>query len=176
MKLYSFVDNHDVDRIASKLNVSGHTYPVHTLLFTLPGIPSIYYGSEWGIQGRKEGGNDDPLRPCVDLKAALAAPEDPKLLEWIRTLGKIHKEQPALSEGRYQELFLTNRQYAFARILGEEGIVVAVNNDDKEAELYIREPLGGKTYHSLVTDREVNVQNGSIVLRLQPNESEILAF
>ena len=176
LKLYSFVDNHDVDRIASKLNVPGHIYPVHTLLYTLPGIPSIYYGSEWGIKGRKEGANDDPLRPAVDLKEALKDPEDPKLLEWIKTLGKIHKEQPALSEGRYQELLLTNRQYAFARILGEEGVVVAVNNDDKPAELCIRQPLNGKSYTSLIDGTEGIVENGNLRVTLQPNESQIFAF
>ena len=176
MKLYSFVDNHDVDRIASKLNVPGHIYPVYTLLFTLPGIPSIYYGSEWGIQGRKEGGNDDPLRPAVELETALKDVRDPELLEWVKTLGRIHKEQKALSDGVYQELLLTNRQYAFARILGEEGVVVAVNNDDKEAELHVRVPKSGKTYESLLDQSVFQEENGMLHIILQPNESQILAF
>ena len=90
----------------------------------------------------------------MDLKEALKDPDDPKLLEWVKTLGRIHREQPALSDGRYQELLLTNRQYAFARILGEEGVVVAVNNDENPAELCIREPLGGKTYTSLIDGSE----------------------
>lgn len=176
MKLYSFVDNHDVDRIATKLKVPGHIYPVYTLLFTLPGIPSIYYGSEWGIQGRKEGGNDDPLRPAVNLKTALEEVPDPRLLDWVRILGKIHKEQPALANGSYQELLLTNRQYVFARILDGQGVVVAVNNDDKEAELHIRVPQGGKTYVSLVDGGEVPASDGMLHIRLLPNESQIFAF
>ena len=176
LKLYSFVDNHDVDRIASKLKTPGHIYPVHTLLFTLPGIPSIYYGSEWGIQGRKEGSNDDPLRPAVDLEETLKDVPDPKLLEWIRTLGKIRKAQPAIADGTYQELLLTNRQYAFARILDGQGVVVAVNNDDKEAELHIRVPLQGKTYKSLIDGKDVQAQDGMLHIRLLPNESQILSF
>ena len=176
MKLYSFVDNHDVDRIASKLNVQGHIYPVHTLLFTLPGIPSIYYGSEFGIQGRKEGGNDAPLRPKIDLQEIKENMPDKKFYEWICTLGKIHKEQKALSEGTYQELLLTNRQYAFARILGEEGVLVAVNNDEQEAELCIRVPVSGKTYTSLLSGDNLHEENGMLRIRLKPNESEIAAF
>lgn len=176
MKLYSFVDNHDVDRIASKLNVPRHIYPVYTLLFTLPGIPSIYYGSEWGIKGRKEGSNDDPLRPAVDLEKALEQEADKKLLDWVTLLGKIHKEQPALSEGRYRELLLTNRQYAFARILEDKGVVVAVNNDDKEAELRIREPLPGKSYKSLINDETFECRDGAICVKLLPNESQILSM
>lgn len=176
LKLYSFVDNHDVDRIASKLNVPGHIYPVYTLLFTLPGIPSIYYGSEWGIQGRKEGGNDDPLRPAVNLKETLKQVPDPKLLDWVRTLGRIRKEQKALVEGVYQELLLTNRQYAFARILGDEGVIVAVNNDDKEAWLSIRVPRNGRTYRSLLDEQIYGEENGMLHICLQPNESQLIAF
>ena len=176
LKLYSFVDNHDVDRIASKLNVPGHIFPVYTLLFTLPGIPSIYYGSEWGIKGRKEGSNDDPLRPAVDLEKALTEEADKELLAWVTLLGKLHKEQPAMADGRYQELLLTNKQYAFARLLGETGILVAVNNDEKEAELCIREPLPGKRYKSLINDEVYEAQEGKITVRLLPNESQILSI
>ncbi|MDO4649451.1 MAG: alpha-amylase family glycosyl hydrolase [Eubacteriales bacterium] len=176
MKLYSFVDNHDVDRIASKLKVPGHIYPVHTLLFTLPGIPSIYYGSEWGIPGRKEGGNDDPLRPAVKLSEALMHPDNPELLEWIQKLGKIRKENPALSMGSYQELLLTNRQYAFARILDDHGVIVAVNNDDKEVELWIRLPRNGVSMVSLVDGKEIKEEYGQLHITLQPNESQLVSF
>ena len=176
LKLYSFVDNHDVDRIASKLKVPGHIFPVYTLLYTLPGIPSIYYGSEWGILGRKEGGNDEPLRPAIDIGEALVENADSKILEWVRTLGRIHQEQDACAYGRYQELFLTNRQYAFARILGDGGIVVAVNNDEQEACVTIREPLPGKSYQNLITEEAVRAENGLLSLKLGPNESCILAM
>ncbi len=101
LKLYSFVDNHDVDRIASQLKVPGHIFPVYTLLYTLPGIPSIYYGSEWGILGRKEGGNDEPLRPAIDIGEALVENADSKILEWVRTLGRIliRNRMPVLTAG-----------------------------------------------------------------------------
>ena len=171
LRLYSFVDNHDVDRIASKLNTAGHIYPVYTLLFTLPGIPSIYYGSEWGIQGRKDGGNDDPLRPAVDLKKALKAVPDPVLLEWIKTLGRIRKEHKAFINGRYQELLLTNRQYAFARLLEEECALVAVNNDEKEASLSIRLPLQNRSWYDLIHGKSLQEDNGYLHIVLAPNES-----
>ena len=171
LRLYSFVDNHDVDRIASKLNITGHIYPVYTLLFTLPGIPSIYYGSEWGIQGKKVGGNDDPLRPAVDLRQALKAVPDPVLLEWIKTLGRIRKEHKALINGRYQELLLTNRQYAFARLLEEECALVAVNNDEKEASLSIRLPLQNRSWYDLIHGKSLQEDNGYLHIVLAPNES-----
>lgn len=125
LRLYNFVDNHDVERIWTKLNNKSHYVPVHILLYTLPGIPSIYYGSEYGIEGRKEYGSDASLRPELHLE------EMPynECIELIRTLGRIHQEEKALSYGDYRELQLTTTQYAFAR--GD--VIVCVNNSDAEA-------------------------------------------
>ena len=47
--LYNFVDNHDVNRLASVIKNPEHIYNIYTLLYTMPGIPSVYYGSEYGI-------------------------------------------------------------------------------------------------------------------------------
>lgn len=160
--LYSFVENHDVDRIASKLNVKQNLFPVYTLLYTLPGIPSVYYGGEWGIEGRKEGGNDDPLRPKIVLEEM----QDTPLTEHIRVLGKLHKENPELSQGRYRELVLTNRQYAFARILDNQAVITAVNNDENPAYLSIPLPLEAQTCKNAVTGEEIEARDGRIQLEL----------
>ena len=61
------MDNHDVHRIASLLKTKEKLTHIYTLLFTLPGTPSIYYGSEYGMKGRKQRYNDDKLRPKLDL-------------------------------------------------------------------------------------------------------------
>ena len=92
--LYSFVDNHDVDRLMSKLNNKDHIREVYTLLYTLPGIPSIYYGSEWGIEGRKQGASDDAMRPQLDLEKMQKENPHPELTAHIAALGKMRKENP----------------------------------------------------------------------------------
>ena len=51
--LYNFLDNHDVNRIGSLLKQRENLKNAYTLLYMMPGIPSIYYGSEWGIEGVK---------------------------------------------------------------------------------------------------------------------------
>ena len=91
------------------------------MLFTLPGIPSIYYGSEWGIQGKRTKYSDDDLRPALSIKdqEKLSSP----LTKLIRDLGNIHKEHEEFHGGLYKELLLTNRQYAFAR-MGERRAVI----------------------------------------------------
>lgn len=174
--LYSFIDNHDVDRIASKLVNKGHIYPVFTLLFTLPGIPSIYYGSEWGIEGRKEGPNDDFLRPAVEIGSISQQVQQEKLTQWVRTLARIHTSRPELAYGVYRELFLTNRQYAFARILGESCVLVAVNNDEQEAVVRIPLPMGGGSCRDLVSEEEIACGDGQLELRLEPCGSRIFLY
>ncbi len=174
--LYSFVDNHDVDRIASKLNNKEHIYPVFALLFTLPGIPSIYYGSEWGIEGRKEGPNDDFLRPAVDVAQVLKEMPDQKLSQWVRTLAQIHVSRKELTYGVYRELVLTNRQYAFARILDNSCVLVAANNDEQEAEIRVPIPMSGGSCRDLVSKEPIACENGQLELHLKPCESRIFAY
>ncbi len=125
-RLYRFVDNHDVERISTVLRNKADYVPVHVLLYTLPGIPSVYYGSEFGIQGKKEYGSDDSLRPALDLDG-LKGRNDPHE-ELIRALGKIRRNEKALSYGDYRQLALTTTMYVFSR--GD--VVVTVNNADQE--------------------------------------------
>ncbi len=172
--LYSFVDNHDVNRIVSKLNDRRHLYAVYTLLYTLPGIPSIYYGSEWGVEGRKEEGGDPALRPYLDLNELEQNPPVPGLEEFITFLARCRREHPVIGSGRYRELFLTNRQYAFARIGEEETAVILANNDENAAVLYVPLPMSGKTITDLSSGETIAEQDGKLVMELSPGEGRIL--
>ena len=120
--LLSFLDNHDVTRIASMLNDPHHLIPAYGLLFGMPGVPALYYGSEWGIQGRKDQG-DDALRP------ALEAPQWNDLTDAIAAMAKARKESPALCSGSFRNVVLTNRQIIFERCWENERVLVAVNAD-----------------------------------------------
>ena len=134
---YNFVDNHDVARIYTKLNNKNHFAPVHVLLYTLPGKPSIYYGSEFAIEGEKKPYADDILRPELnfeDYKTALESNENTKL---IAALGNMRISNPWVGEAGYRELLLTNRQYAFLREYGDKRLVAIVNNDDINADVHL---------------------------------------
>ena len=172
--LYSFVDNHDVDRIYSKLNDKRHLRPVYTLLYTLPGVPSLYYGSEWGIEGRKADGGDPALRPHLVLEEMEQHPNVPGLAEYLAFLGMCRKEYPVLAEGAYRELMLTNRQYAFARIKDQDAIIIAVNNDENPAELYVPVPLQADEFVNLESKEVLRVENGRIRVQLPAGGSALL--
>lgn len=135
LALYNFADNHDVERIASRLNESAHLVPLHALLFTMPGIPSLYYGSEWGLLGKKASDSDAPLRPelCPDSGPHRGA--HPELAGLIARLSRIRHASPALRRGSYQQLHVASEQFAFLREAPEERILVAVNASHQPAEL-----------------------------------------
>ena len=170
--LYTFVDNHDEDRIASKLNNKANLFPVYQLLFTLPGIPSVYYGSEWGIEGKRSRTSDEVLRPALCLSDM--DEKAPELVSHIAALGKIHAENDAFHTGSYKELLLTNRQYAFSRS-GEHGTVIsAVNNDEQPASISIPLPCAASDAVSLLS-REIpfSLENGRLSVTLPANGGAI---
>ena len=127
--LYNFVDNHDVNRIASMLNNPAHLFNVYTLLYAMPGIPSIYYGSEYGIAGRKENNSDDPLRPCYDYQELPGA--NRALYQHIVKLGRIYRAYPALRTGEYHTVIIRNQQVLFSKTLQDQTIFVALNLSDE---------------------------------------------
>lgn len=172
LKLYNFVDNHDVERIYTKLNNKAQFSPVHVLLYTLPGIPSIYYGSEFGIEGRKEKSSDDSLRPAINLDDYKDAIKKNSCTSLVAALGKIRQNVKALSYGDYQERLLTNEQYAFARSLDGDTVVITVNNADHEAHITVG--AGNATeYYGALTGQRVKVENGCINIKLEANSGEI---
>ena len=155
-KLYTFCDNHDVARIYSKLNNKAHMYNVAILVYTVPGIPSIYYGSEFGIPGNKENGSDWNLRPDLNLADFNEKDELPAL---YTTLGHLKQRFPELTYGDYRELYLTTGQFAFARCLDGRAVVTALNNADNGAHMEINLPIGAnKAVNLLTIDQITEVQ------------------
>ena len=174
IKLYTFTDNHDVARIHSKLNNKEHIYDVTMLLYTVPGIPSIYYGSEFAIDGNKENGSDWNLRPCLELDDF---DEDTELLNLIRRLGILKKEYRELTEGTYEQLMLTNRQFAFARKCQDSAVITALNNDEQPASFELPLMYSNASVQILAGPEEgaqVKVQDGKIKIQLPADRGVIL--
>ncbi|MBR5943672.1 MAG: cyclomaltodextrinase, partial [Lachnospiraceae bacterium] len=121
--LLSFVDNHDVSRIASILNNPAHIPLIYGMMFGMPGIPCIYYGSEWGAKGNKSDG-DPALRPCFD------SPEWNELTDKISSMIKARQNEHALCYGGFKSLVLTNRACVYERESENGRIMVAINADE----------------------------------------------
>lgn len=121
--LLSFLDNHDVTRIASQLTNPKHLCLAYALLFGMPGVPCIYYGSEWGILGRKTDG-DAALRPPLEQA------EPNELTAYIAALAKARRESSALCYGSYRNVLIQSQQFIFERKTETQRILVAVNAAD----------------------------------------------
>lgn len=174
--LYSFVDNHDVDRIASKLSNKAHLIPIYTLLYTLPGIPSIYYGSEWGIEGKKVNNSDDPLRPAISIEDKSIVNNNLEFTKFLGELGRFKTENAEVLQGRYKELMLTNRQFAFGRYAKNSAVVTIVNNDDNEATVTvpIQFPFTIKSAKNALTNELVEVQSNQIQIKIKANNTILI--
>lgn len=122
--LLTFVDNHDVNRIASALTNEKHLPLIYGLMCSMPGIPCIYYGSEWGAKGVKANGSDN------DIRKSYAAPEWNELTEVVAACARAASEEKALQYGDYTTLVLTNHQYVFRREFEGDRIIVTINASD----------------------------------------------
>ncbi len=120
--LLSFVDNHDVSRIASILTNEKHLPLIYALCFGMPGIPCVYYGSEWGAKANKSEG-DPALRACFEK------PVCNELTEFISRLAEGKKNSEALNYGTFRSVVLTNKQCIFERKTDNERVLVAINAD-----------------------------------------------
>ena len=122
--LLSFVDNHDVSRIASILGNPKHLPLIYAISFGMPGIPCVYYGSEWGTTGDKSNG-DPSLRPSFEK------PQWNELTDWIAALTCAKKSSEALNYGDFRSVVLTNKQCIFERKTENERVLVAINADNE---------------------------------------------
>ena len=167
--LYNFVDNHDVDRIGSKLACKSDLIPVYVFLYTIQGIPSVYYGSEFAIEGCKSGGSDGPLRPQIKLSEM----EKGDVTWLIKKLAYIRNSRKELIYGEHIEILLTNRQYVYGRCWQNQICVTALNNDDSAAEMDIVLPSDGSCLKDLISGEEIKVENRHVHLKLQSHDGRI---
>ena len=161
--LLCFVDNHDVTRVASILTNKNHLPLIYALLFGMPGIPCVYYGSEWGAKADKSQG-DPALRP------SFKEPEFNELSEFISKLADIKKNFKALNYGDFTSTVLTNKQCVFRRSTGDETVYVAINADDQEYTAYFGAEKNQVT--DLLSGAIINLDGG---LKMAPYSAYFLA-
>lgn len=136
-RMLNFVDNHDVVRAYTALKEKRNLFNLYTLLFTIPGMPCIYYGSEFGQEGDK-GDNDAHLRPCIDEIDRTNI----QLSAHLKRLAEIRKNSRALSYGSYAKATLQNTNFSFVRECDGEKIIVAINIGGGDCTCRVEEAEG----------------------------------
>jgi glycosidase len=152
--LLSFVDNHDVTRVASILTNEKHLPLIYALMFGMPGIPCVYYGSEWGEKADKHQG-DPALRPCFE------APVWNELTEFISKLAQAKKNSKALNYGDFRSVVLTNKQCIFERKTDGERVLVAINADGEDYTAHFDAGCG--TAVDLISGENHDFGGGSVL-------------
>ena len=179
-RLYTFSDNHDVERLPNKLRNKAHIRHIAILVYTLWGIPSIYYGSEFGIEGKKKWGSDWPLRPCLELDKFRDDLTTNPVTSVYAALGRLKAEYPALSWGEVKELQLTTQCYAFARVLDGKALVAVFNNGDGPAEMEFQLPVEANAATDLLADTVgaenvmTSLASGRMKVQLPSNYATVL--
>lgn len=151
----NFVDNHDVERVATTLRDKRLLNPLYILLYTMPGFPTVYYGSEQGVEGRKQRGSDANLRPPYE---SIDFDKENELYQLISLLGKLRKDYPILRNGDYQELFIQSEQYGFKRNKDGEEAIILLNMEENPKTVYAN--ING-SYTDVLNDEDLNI-NGSV--------------
>jgi glycosidase len=124
--LYNFVDNHDVDRLASKIGDKENLYLAYAILYTLPGIASLYNGDEWGEEGKKSGSDDSQLRPYFYINDLHI--KDDNLLTMVRNLASVRDEyQDIMFDGTIKIIELENSYMEYERELNGKKIRIYLN-------------------------------------------------
>ena len=154
--LLSFVDNHDVTRIATILTDKSCLAPLYGLLFGMPGVPAVYYGSEWGVEGDKKNG-DPTLRPAIEK------PEENDLTAWIAALAHARTGSKALCWGSYRNVLVQPKQLIFERRVDGERVLVAINADSSPFDAHFDAGCGRAV--DLITGADHDFGGGS---RLEP--------
>ena len=152
--LLSFADNHDVTRIASIIQNPNRLPLVYAMVFGMPGIPCVYYGSEWGTKADKSQG-DPALRPCFDK------PEWNELTDFIAKLTVAKEGSEALNYGGFRSVVLTNKQCIFERKSEHERVLVAINMDSNDYTAHFDAGCGMAV--DLITGENFDFGGGSLL-------------
>jgi cyclomaltodextrinase len=160
----TFVGNHDVTRIASKLADSRHVPLALALLCTVGGTPSIYSGDEQGFQGVKEDREhgDDAVRPAFPATPADLAPYGWQLYHLHQELIGLRRRHPWLHRARTTAVHLTNEQFAYAAGDGTHKVIVALSVGAASAELPV--PYGKSVLHGAAELRQAGSADAAVVL------------
>ena len=169
--MYNFADNHDVTRLASIIRDKTLQKNVYTMLYAMPGVPSVYYGSEFGMEGKKQRHSDDDLRRELNLNA-LENP-DYALFEHICKLGKIKHSLEALQYGKYKNEQIQLEHMCFSMTTDHQKVYIMLNQSNEPRNIGINTDFNGVLTDVLNDNRQYNC-NGWCEINIPPMSSMIL--
>jgi len=159
--LYNFVDNHDVNRVASTLKKDVHLYPLYIMLYTMKGYTSIYYKSEMGAKGARNPYSDEALRPAYDVDE-IKNRKDNALYKCLEKLSTIREYHSTLCFGLYEELLIESDFIAYKRSDEHGSYMILINSGSDIRHFNVNQlGIGSK----IGNNKQVNVSNGNFTVK-----------
>ncbi len=171
---YNFLDNHDVNRVASNLKDKRHLKNCYTVLYTMPGAPSVYYGSEWALEGQRTWDSDAVLRPCLDINNI--PNRDDELSAFIGKLGFLRSRLPAIKNGSFENTVIKNEQLVFCRRTEGQTLYVALNLCDTPQNIGFNVDSGCGKLTDVLNDNEMFDASGYVDITVPANGARILVL
>ncbi|HEY0510168.1 MAG TPA: alpha-amylase family glycosyl hydrolase, partial [Blastococcus sp.] len=165
----TFVGNHDVTRVASRLDDPRHLPLALALLCALPGVPTVYYGDEFGLRGVKEdrAGGDDAVRPRLPDSTEPPDAEAETVLHLHRLLIGVRRRHPWVADAAIEEPdVLSNDVLAVRLTSGGNTLAVVLNVGDAPAD--VRLPLTGASV--LAGQAELAGHGDATAVRVPPHD------
>ena len=134
-------------------------------LMTIPGIPIIDYGDEFGMTGAADPDNRRMMRFGPELNT----PET-ETLQDISRLIKIRRENPALRYGDFYTLQADKNIYAFVRSDLNERILVVLNKSNTLTNTSLEFPFAFRAdlITDLISGMELPVRNHKVNIHMEP--------
>ncbi|WP_047980605.1 alpha-amylase family glycosyl hydrolase [Ornithinibacillus contaminans] len=170
--LGNFIDNHDNKRF-TRLAIEKDQDPVSrlkqalTYLYTAPGIPIVYYGTEIAM----DGGEDPDNRRMMEF-------QDHELVSYISELGKIRQEYPALSRGDYELLLDQAGMTVFKRSDAEQSMLVAINNTTADQTVTMTNDMieANQQLRAVLGEGIISGNSDGYVIRTSSESAEIFVI
>ena len=167
----TFLDNHDNERFLC-LATGGPNADKTTqlrqalaVLYSLRGIPIVYYGTEQELKGCKDPFNRED---AFELNAT-----DAPVYQWISQLNQIRQAHPALQRGTLESRTTAGDAWAFQRTAGNDTVVVCINNTWKPLDLAVTgltEIADGEVLTDALGGGQMSVKSGEMNCTLQPKQ------
>lgn len=171
LRMYNLLNSHDTPRFLTVIKKDYNKLKIGvTMLFTMIGIPSIYYGDEIGIEG---GGDPDCRRPMIWNKKK----QNLKIKNMYKKLINLRKEKKSLQYGSFLILYNKNNILSYARFLDDEVIIVVCNGSNSKQKIdlpLIRLGIKSAQFIDFFKEEKVTINKYKLPLELENYESIIL--
>jgi len=170
-ELVTFIDNHDMPRFLSIAPNPRHLELAVVLLFTLRGVPCLFYGTEQYLHNNTNGGEDPYNRPMMQ-----SWDENSNLFVTTKILAALRKENQALTFGSHQQRYLTESVYAYSRKYRDFKAFVVINQSQATTLKIADTDLLPGCYRCILSGESITVQkDGFAEIEMQPESARVIS-